>query len=471
MKENDPKLSHDEAATPPGLNMDTGGVHDTVDNGASDQGGPASEEVDSWEALMLEWLNNPPERTRPSLVLPRPPYFDRTILDRERFMARAKPKISKDILRQILRGESDVFRNCLVSADSGMFWVGSNSSMLNGTLADIQVPVPVDEPNWQPGRDKAGGGGSGQECGEDDSDIVYFPVSYEEFLELLELLFDLPWLKQTNADKMLTYSLKVRGTKRSGPMVRWNKKETAIARIERFHAAVNSRPEDYPGLTAESMPTVEEFPFKDVDLRFTRVEERWDPDSKAVVFFELDCSGSMADEPMAIAKFFFLITLLWLRTKYFGVTVVMIAHNHKAERIPDEADFFRVREDGGTQFGTGSAHELVCAIASAEFGGDDWSKYCLHATDGYGESAREVIPWIEMMIRQLGFSLFGYCEVTPANSWFGGFSWESSGLQAAKGVSDDVKQHVGIAKVSNMDEVPIGLMRIMTMAGLMDEGN
>ena len=297
--------------------------HPIDGTGVGNHDAAAEKALSEWETQMLRVLNGDvdvPERTRPSVVLPRPPYFDRTITDRWRFMERAKPKITKDVLKQIIRGKSGVFNEVFrgesttrlahIFLTHAMFRDVDVARGLNdivyvpakvldpGFLAggDIEVPIGVDEPSWWPGRDKAGGGGNGQDAGEDDADIVYMPITYEEFLELLALLFDLPFLKQTDMDKMLVQTIKMRGLKRTGPAVRMDKKATAVARLERFRATINSRPDEFAGFTAESNPTVEEFPFHKVDLRYKRIEERWDPDSKAVVFFELDTSGSMSGD-------------------------------------------------------------------------------------------------------------------------------------------------------------------------------
>ncbi len=413
---------------------------------------------DDWKELMTQWVNSMPERERPSIVLPCPPYLDRTIKDRELFMRRAKPQITKDILKKIIRGDTDIFRNMWVAFNKfAESYVPSQPAWLpNGVFGDIEVPIDVEEPSWWPGRDKPGGGGGGQEAGEDDADIVYMPISYEEFLELLALLFDLPFLKQTAKDKLLVKTIRMRGLTKHGPTARLDRMATAKARIERFRAVINTRPQDYPNLSPDTIPQPKDFPFEKVDMRYKRVEEKWEPDSKAVVFFELDCSGSMGGEPMMIAKFFFLLNLVWLRSRHEDVTVVFIAHNHAAYRIPSEADFFRIVEDGGTAFAP--AHELVMQIARAEFSGADWNKYCLHATDGFGDSASVVTPLIEKMIRT-GFNYFGYLEI-DTYGWGGG-SWMSSGMQAARDVAPDVAQHVGIAKVSSMDQIPEAMKQIM----------
>jgi len=422
---------------------------------------PASDAgLDEWQALMVEWLNSPPERSRPSVVLPKPPYTDRTIEDRWRFMERAKPKIGKSALKSIIRGDTDIFRDCLVARDTGMVYVPVNNGLFtaysgNRGLTDtIDVPIGVDEPSWWPGEDRPGGG-SGHEAGEDDSDIVYMPITYEEFIELIKLLFDLPFLKQSDEDKLLVHTIKIRGLKKTGPMSRWDKVATAKERLKRFRATVQSRPQDFPGLDPETNPTVEEFPFHKIDLRFARVEEKWNPDSKAVIFNEMDTSGSMGGEPLACAKFFFFLMLIWLKTKYNTVTIVWIAHNHRAERVRGPEDFFRIMESGGTAFAP--AHELVWQIAQSEFAGNAWNKYCFHATDGFGEWADAITPWIEKLIRG-GFNLFGYLETDP---WGWGGNWTTSGMQACLNVASDVKAHVGYARVSTLDDIPKAMETII----------
>jgi hypothetical protein len=123
---------------------------------------PPVQDLEEWQTLMVEWLNETPQRTAPSVVLPSQPYLDRTIVDRQRFMERARPKITKDVLKQIIRGDNDVFRDCLVSTDYDLVYVPSNLNWMGGaggfTEGEIDVPIGVDEPNWWPGRDKPGGG-------------------------------------------------------------------------------------------------------------------------------------------------------------------------------------------------------------------------------------------------------------------------------------------------------------------------
>jgi uncharacterized sporulation protein YeaH/YhbH (DUF444 family) len=432
-----------------------------------------------WESQMVDWLNNPPERERPSIVLPKQPYLDRTVVDRWRFMERAKPKINKDVLKHIIRGDSEIFRNVFVAesfeaAIPGICldpatkrppgFTGNIATSPNliyvpaiGLYDDIEVPIGIDEPNWWPGRDKPGGGGSGNDASDDEGDLVYLPITYEEFLELVQLLFDLPFLKQTDMDKLLVHTYKMRGLKNSGPMVRWDKTATAIERIKRFKATVNANPNDYPEewRDPDFIPSVEEFPFHKIDMKYKQVQEKWDPDSKAVIFYELDTSGSMSGEPLALAKFFFLITLIWLKTRYKEVSVVYIAHNAEAHRVSSEKDFFQLDAGYGTMFVP--AHELVLYLGTTEFGGGNWNRYCLHATDGWGfDGVGEIRDAIERIIRA-GFNYFGYLEVRPSNWADGG----SVGMDAVRSVSPDVAQYVGYSKASQFEDVPKALQEMM----------
>lgn len=415
-----------------------------------------TDELSPWAASVVANLNQPPERTLPSVVLPEPVYFDRTITDVERFMERARPKITKDTIKSIIRGGGDLMRNVLISADGETYWVPSNL-MQAFTGGEIDVPITIDEPSWSPGRDRPGGGGNGPQASEDDSDVVYMPISYDEFIELIGLLFDLPFLRPSEADKILTLSLKTRGIKRTGPMARMDKLATAKARLERYHASRNSRPDEFTHVKNPQAPTVAEFPFHKVDLRFRRIEEVWDPDSKAVLFDILDTSGSMSGEPLNMAKFFFLLMLIWLRSKYKEVTIVYIAHSGNATRIKDEKDFFRVDANGGTRFT--DAYELAEQIAMAEFFGDAWNKYAFHATDGYEQSPQGIAAAIDKLVRS-GFNLFGYLEVDLWSGW--GFSMGASpGWLSHDYLSADVKPRCGRARVKTMDEVPDAMKTII----------
>lgn len=376
-----------------------------------------------------------------------PDYLDRTVPDRDRFNQRLKPQITKDHIKNLLRRGGDFFRNNLTP-----------STIFRMALPSVSVPIGLGEPNWHPGRDRPGSGGGGPDASDDPSDLVYFDMSLEELTEILALLFDLPFLLAKDEDKILAFTVKIRGINKTGPEARLDKEATFIARIERFKAVHAANPDLFSGLDEDELPTIEQFPFDNVDMRYKRVDEQWDPDSKAVVFFMFDTSGSMSGEPMAIARFYFLLNLLWLKSRYAEVDVVLIPHNATAFRVQTEAEFFRIDAGGGTMFSP--AYLLAMEIAGNEYPADSYNRYALHATDGYNfEPVPVLAPIIEQMVTpgQGDFNYFGYLQIDP--SGYG--SGQTLGMASINALSDAARERVGSAIVHSQDEVPDAMREIL----------
>ncbi len=393
-------------------------------------------------------------------VLPEPIYLDRTGPDRDRFIERIRPQITKDHIKELLRRGGDFFQGVWVSgAHQRPQYVPLSSVDL--PIGAASLPIGIGEPRWRPGRDRPGSGGGGPDASNDPADLVYLNIEWEELADLLALLFDLPWLQAKDADKILAYTMKVRGQRNTGPEARKIDEATFIARLERFRTMYNAHPEDFPDLSIDDIPTVEQFPYSHLDDRFKRVEERWDPDSKAVVFFEFDTSASMGGEPMAIARFYFLLNLVWLRGRYGQIDVVFIAHNAEAFRVESEQDFFRITDGGGTMFSP--AHELCMTIAAEQYPASIYDRYAFHATDGYNfEPAPFLAEVIERMVTEgLGdFKLFGYLQIA-LSGW--GWGRQTSGLQAIELIGEPARSHIGVAFVSSQDEVPEAMRQIVAI--------
>jgi len=333
--------------------------------------------------------------------------------------------------------------------------------LIGDPMAPKKVKVPVDggtEPRWRPGRDKPGGGRGGT-AGSDEGELIYIEMDYDEWLELFFESLELPFLLKKDEATTIVKSQKRRGIQPTGPKARLNKKHTAIARLKRVIGQVNAQPDKFED--TDRLPGVDEIPFAKIDMRYDRIEERFDPDSKAVVFFVLDRSGSMMGEPLAIAKAFFLINLIFLRSKYKDVRVVMIPHDARAYRITDEKDFYRIEVDGGTMFVP--AYELVWEIAQNEFPASVWNRYMFHATDGYMfDSDTDVTNWWARLVRG-DFNYCGYLEIDPwAAAWGRGARDWAPGGEALLDLPDDVMAHVGMAKVASMEDLPDAFREILT---------
>lgn len=238
-------------------------------------------------------------------------------------------------------------------------------------------------------------------------------------------------------------------------------------RLARMVEALKVNPGVMPLLLAgKDIPIKTDCPLQDDDFIYQRVEIKYEPDSKCVAFLNLDRSGSMGGDPLAIAKFYFLLNILFLRTKYKHVDIVMIAHDAQAYEIPDEKDFYKVEVSGGTMFVP--TYEMTLAIAQERYPLSEFNRYFFHATDGYmfdGEDA--VTEWYVRLISDGadngGFAFAGYLEIDPwAGRMGGGRRMWAPGGQALLDLPEEIAKHVGMARVSTMDEVMDAFKAILT---------
>lgn len=334
-----------------------------------------------------------------------------------------------------------------------------------GDKGKIKVPVSGGyEPRWRYGRDQpgGGGGGGGQDAGSDPADEIYVEIDLDELLQMLFEDMELPELLKKQLATTKVKAHKYRGVQPTGPKPRLRKGDTARARVRRSIGMRNANPDD-PKFAAlledekrKKIPSVQDVPFHKKDFRYNRVEETLDDESKAVIFFVLDRSGSMGGDPLMIAKAFFVLNLMFLRNKYKDVRVVMIAHDSHAFRIEDETKWFQIEAGGGTV--AEPAYQMVFDIAQAEFPAATWNRYMFQATDGVLFDGDDVIRgWYTKLVKT-DFNYLGYLEC-GGMSW-GGSGWQSGG-QALKSLPEDVKKHVGMARVENLKQVPDAFKQIL----------
>ncbi len=334
-----------------------------------------------------------------------------------------------------------------------------------GDKGKIKVPVSGGyEPRWRYGRDKpGGGGGTGKDAGSDPADEIYVEIDLDELLQMLFEDMELPELLKKQLATTKVKAFKYRGIQPTGPKPRLRKNDTARARIRRSIGMRNANPDDpkFADLVdiekkRKKIPGTKEVPFHKRDYKYNRVEETLDDESKAVVFFVLDRSGSMGGEPLMIAKAFFVLNLMFLRNKYKDVKVVMIAHDAHAFRIEDETKWFEIEAGGGTV--AEPAYQMVFDIAQAEYPSSTWNRYMFQATDGVLFDGDHVIrDWYTKLIKT-DFNYLGYLEV--GGSWGWGGYWQSGG-QALQHLPEEIKKHVGMARVENLKQLPDAFKQIL----------
>lgn len=210
------------------------------------------------------------------------------------------------------------------------------------------------------------------------------------------------------------------------------------------------------------IPSIEEVPFHQADMRYNRLQDKFDPDSKAVVFFVLDRSGSMTGDPLALCKMYFFLCVMFLRTRYKTVEIVLVSHDAQAYLWKTEAEFFNIGAGGGTV--AEPAWELVYNIAEhgakSETTGNQagpyplsiWNRFMFHGTDGDLFDGDDVIQaWWTRIIIDSKFSYCGYLECGTSWSGFGN-EWRLGG-KALKRLPPEVKARIGMARANRKDDV------------------
>ena len=250
-----------------------------------------------------------------------------------------------------------------------------------------------------------GGGGRGSDASDsgEGEDEYTFALSREEFLELFLEDLELPDMAKRQVMGVEESIPQRAGFQSSGSPSQLSIERTMRNALSRRIALKRPRPEDLKGareeldaLEARGAPDEEVeaaqakldnlrrkmklVPYLDpLDVRFRRYESVPQPIARAVMFCLMDVSGSMDQHMKDLAKRFYSLLYLFLKTRYDRVEVVFIRHTHLAKEV-DEETFFYSRETGGTVVST--ALDEMLAIVKTRYPADQWNIYAAQASDG-----------------------------------------------------------------------------------------
>jgi uncharacterized sporulation protein YeaH/YhbH (DUF444 family) len=258
-------------------------------------------------------------------------------------------------------------------------------------------------------RPQQGGGEGGSEAADsgESEDDFQFVLNRDEFLDILFDDLELPDLEKTKLKEALTFKhtragFTTTGTPSSLNIVRTMRhslarritmhrpKRAEVERMGKEIAELEARSDlstdekeqlaEKKALHARLERKLKATPYVDpVDLRFNRFEPTPQPSTQAVMFCLMDVSGSMSEYMKDLAKRFFLLLHLFLKSKYEHVDIVFIRHTSEAKEV-DEETFFHSRESGGTVVST--ALREMQRVVEERYPPEDWNIYAAQASDG-----------------------------------------------------------------------------------------
>lgn len=231
-----------------------------------------------------------------------------------------------------------------------------------GEPGDVLQPGNVGQPGSGP---EAGGDPAGDHALEVD-------VSFDELAEMLGEVLELPKIEPKGSERVVTEKTKFTGISTTGPESLRHFKRTYKQALRRHLMSGTYDPND---------PIV--VPNRE-DRRYRSFKIKTEPETKAVIIYMMDVSGSMGDEQKEIVRIesFWLDT--WLRSQYQGLDVRYIIHDAMAKEV-DQHTFFHTRESGGTMIS--SAFKLCAQIIEEEYPPSDFNIYPFHFSDGDNWSA------------------------------------------------------------------------------------
>ena len=278
----------------------------------------------------------------------------------------------------------------------------------------------------QPGQVVGGGksNGQGREGAGDSpgSDYYETEITLEELVDIMFEDLELPHPERKNLRQIQVEHLrKFSGYRRKGIRSRLALRRSAVERVRRVQKAKHSIQRTkglYQGKNEGAATALEakleRIPFREQDLRYRHRKVKLRPESNAVVVCIMDTSGSMDVMKKYLARSFFFLLHGFVSTRYQNVELVFIAHHTEAKEVTEE-EFFHKGESGGTFISSGYAKAIE--IIEERYHPSLWNIYAFHCSDGdnFDKDNERACETAQELCRVS--NLFGYGEITPANSY------------------------------------------------------
>lgn len=329
---------------------------------------------------------------------------DKTIRNRQKFIARSRDAIRKEVKKIIDKGSiKDIDTTKTKIKVKG---VSEPSFSIDPSTGNKKYVLPGNK-DYVPGdvlpKPSGGSGPRGKQAGEGKSeDDFEFLLTQDEFVDFLLEELELPNLvkKQLKDVKQVQYNragFKSYGTPNQIDIVRSLKGamgrrigmgrpkdeeiETLEEEIEKAEMLGDFTLQQELWEKIEALKSKKAgVPWLDpFDMRYRNYVQTPKPITQAVMFCIMDVSASMGEREKDIAKRFFMLLHVFLKRKYEKLDVVFISHHTQAKEV-DEQTFFYDRESGGTEVST--ALILANKIVDERYNPADWNIYVAQCSDG-----------------------------------------------------------------------------------------
>lgn len=248
----------------------------------------------------------------------------------------------------------------------------------------VKIPLPqIDIPNFRYGAKQQGGigqgdGQAGQDVGEpgegsgqagnnSGEHMMEVELTMDELAEILGEKLALPRILPKGQKNIETVKTKFTGLAPVGPEGLRHFKSSYKNALKRYVSTGTYDPED---------PII--IPIRR-DFQYRSFKKITQPQTKAVVIYMMDVSGSMGDEQKEIVRLESFWINTWLKKHYRGLETRFIIHDAAAKEV-DENTFFRTSESGGTLIS--SAYKLCQQIIETDYPVNEWNIYPFHFSDG-----------------------------------------------------------------------------------------
>jgi uncharacterized protein len=267
----------------------------------------------------------------------------------------------------------------------------------------ISIPVKqIDIPRFVYSDEQQGGVGQGEgekgdQIGEGDGDgskagnapgqhVLEVELSFEELAEILGEELELPRIQPKGQQDIDSRKYKYTSISMAGPESLKHFKKTYKQALRRQLLSGDYDPKN---------PVI--IPYRE-DRRYRTREEQQKPESKAVIIWMMDVSGSMGAEQKEVVRLEAFWIDTWLRSQYQSLETRFIIHDAVAREV-DRETFFHTRESGGTIIS--SAYKLCEKMIDEEYDPSMWNIYPFHFSDGDNWSGNDTEECIKLLDNKL----------------------------------------------------------------------